>query len=123
VALQVQQVRKFRLTAAHKYHVARIVPPYFPSQTWDERANPICPHHGTDHESGMDRKRVNSGSIRAIGFDERNRTLEIEFSDGRIVQYAGVSAEIHRRLISAPSIVSYFRDNVEESFTAKRIKG
>ena len=71
----------------------------------------------------MDRKKVNSGSIRSIGFDERNRTLEIEFSDGRVVQYAGVSAETHRRLISAPSIVSYFRDNVEESFTAKRIKG
>jgi hypothetical protein len=71
----------------------------------------------------MDRKKVSSGSIRSIGFDERNRLLEIEFSDGKIVQYTGVSAEIHRRLVNAPSIVSYFRDNVEESFTAKRIKG
>jgi KTSC domain len=71
----------------------------------------------------MDRKSVNSGSIRSVGFDERNRILEIEFSDGRVVQYAGVSAETHRRLVNAPSIVSYFRDNVEESFTAKRIKG
>jgi hypothetical protein len=26
-------------------------------------------------------------------------------------------------LMSAPSIVSYFRDNVEESFPAKRVKG
>jgi hypothetical protein len=47
----------------------------------------------------------------------------MEFSDGRVVQYSGVSAEVHRRLMSAPSMVSYFRDNVEESFTAKRVKG
>jgi hypothetical protein len=71
----------------------------------------------------MERKRVNSSSIRSVGYDERSRTLEIEFSDGRIIQYSGVPAEIHRRLVSAPSIVSYFRDNVEESFTAKRVKG
>lgn len=71
----------------------------------------------------MDRKKVSSGSIRSIGYDERNRLLEIEFSDGKVLQYTGVSAEIHRRLVNAPSIVSYFRDNVEESFTAKRIKG
>ena len=70
----------------------------------------------------MDRKKVSSSSIRSIGYDERNRVLEVEFNDGRVNQYSGVSAEVHRRLISAPSIVSYFRDNVEESFTAKRLR-
>ena len=70
----------------------------------------------------MDRKKVSSGSIRSVGYDERNRVLEVEFNDGRINQYSGVSAEVHRRLISAPSIVSYFRDNVEESFPAKRLR-
>jgi KTSC domain-containing protein len=71
----------------------------------------------------MERKKVNSSSIRSVGFDERSRVLEVEFSDGRIIQYSGVSAEIHRRFLSAPSLVSYFRDNIEESFTAKRMKG
>ena len=71
----------------------------------------------------MDRKKVSSSSIRSVGYDERNRVLEVEFNDGRVNQYSGVSAEVHRRLISAPSIVSYFRDNVEESFPAKRLKG
>jgi hypothetical protein len=71
----------------------------------------------------MERKRVSSSSIRSVGYDDRNRVLEVEFSDGRVTQYSGVSAEVHRRLMSAPSIVSYFRDNVEESFTAKRVKG
>jgi KTSC domain-containing protein len=71
----------------------------------------------------MDRKKVSSSSIRSVGYDERNRVLEVEFSDGRVTQYSGVAAEVHRRLMSAPSIVSYFRDNVEESFTAKHVKG
>jgi hypothetical protein len=71
----------------------------------------------------MERKKISSGSIRSIGYDERNRLLEVEFSDGRINQYSGVSAELHRRLMSAPSMVSYFRDNIEEAFTAKRVKG
>ena len=70
----------------------------------------------------MERKKVNSSSIRTVGYDERGRVLEVEFNDGRINQYSGVSPEVHRRLISAPSIVSYFRDNVEESFPAKRLR-
>jgi len=70
----------------------------------------------------MERKKVNSSSIRTIGYDERGRVLEVEFNDGRIIQYSGVSPEVHRRLMSAPSIVSYFRDNVEESFPAKRLR-
>lgn len=71
----------------------------------------------------MERRKVNSSAFRSVGYDERNRVLEMEFSDGRVVQYSGVSAEVHRRLMNAPSMVSYFRDNIEESFTAKRIKG
>ena len=70
----------------------------------------------------MERKKVNSSSIRAVGYDERGRVLEGEFNDGRVNQYTGVSPEVHRRLISAPSIVSYFRDNIEESFPAKRLR-
>ena len=71
----------------------------------------------------MDRKKINSSTIRSIGYDERNRLLEVEFNDGKITQYSGVSAEVHRRLVSAPSTVSYFRDNVEEAFPARRVKG
>jgi hypothetical protein len=71
----------------------------------------------------MDRRKVNSSTIRSVGYDERQRVLEVEFNDGRINQYAGVSAEVHRRLMGAPSIVSYFRDNIEESFSSKRVKG
>lgn len=70
----------------------------------------------------MERKRINSSKIRAAGYDEKSRTLELEFSDGRIVAYAGVSADIYRGLMSAPSPVSYFEDKIAEEFTARRVR-
>ena len=70
----------------------------------------------------MERKRVNASNIRSVGYDARNRVLEIEFSSGSIVQYSGVSEEVHRRLMNAPSPGSYFRDEIEESFTGKRVR-
>lgn len=70
----------------------------------------------------MERKRLNASNIRSAGYDARSRVLEIEFSNGGINQYTGVSEEIYRRLMSAPSPGSYFRDEIEESFTAKRLR-
>ncbi len=70
----------------------------------------------------MERKRVNASNIRSAGYDPRNRVLELEFSSGAIYQYSGVSEEIHRRLMNSPSPGSYFRDEIEESFTAKRLR-
>jgi len=70
----------------------------------------------------MERKRLNASNIRSAGYDARNRTLEVEFSNGGIYQYSGVSEEVHRRLMNAPSPGSYFKDNIEENFPAKRMR-
>lgn len=70
----------------------------------------------------MERKRISSGNIRAVGYDARSRMLEIEFSSGSIVQYSGVSDEVHRRLLNSPSPGSYFRDSIEENFSSKRVR-
>ncbi|HWP90438.1 MAG TPA: KTSC domain-containing protein [Burkholderiales bacterium] len=70
----------------------------------------------------MERKRLNASNIRSAGYDARSRVLEIEFSNGGITQYTGVSEEIYRRLMNAPSPGSYFQDQIEENFTAKRVR-
>jgi len=70
----------------------------------------------------MERKRINASNIRSVGYDPRGRVLEIEFSSGSIVQYSGVSEEVYRRLMNAPSPGSFFHDNVEEDFPAKRLR-
>ena len=70
----------------------------------------------------VERRKVNSGAIRSVGYDPSGQLLEIEFSSGSIVQYSRVGSETHRRLMSAPSMQSYFRDHIEESFSARRVR-
>jgi len=70
----------------------------------------------------LERKRVNSTSLRSVGYDARTQTLEVEFSNGSIVQYERVSPEVYRRFMAAPSPTSYFRDQIEESYTARRVR-
>lgn len=70
----------------------------------------------------MDRKKVNSGSIRSIGYEAASQTLEVELTDGSVWQYSKVPSEVHRRLMAAPSMVSYYRDNIEEEYSRRRLK-
>lgn len=70
----------------------------------------------------MERKRVNASTLRSIGYDATRQLLKIEFSSGAVVQYSGVSAEVHRRFMSAPSPGSFFQDQVEENFPSRRIR-
>lgn len=70
----------------------------------------------------MERKRISSSRIRSAGYDEKTRTLEIEFSDGRVSAYSGVPAEIWRGLMAAPSPVAYFEDRIAEDYAARRIR-
>jgi hypothetical protein len=70
----------------------------------------------------MDMKKVSSGKLRAIGYDTATRTLQVEMDSGSVMQYTGVPAESFRRLSSAGSMWSYFRDSIEEEFPARRVK-
>jgi len=70
----------------------------------------------------VDRKRVNASNIRSVGYDEGRQLLEVEFTSGSIVQYSGVSLEVHRRFLSSPSPGSFFQDQIEENFPSNRIR-
>lgn len=70
----------------------------------------------------MEMKKVSGGKLRAIGYEAATRTLQVEMDSGTVMQYAGVPAESFRRLSSAGSMWSYFRDNIEEEFPARRVK-
>lgn len=69
----------------------------------------------------MEMKRLAGGSLRAAGYNPREQLLVVELTAGTF-QYAGVSPEIWRRFSTASSPWSYFRDNIEEEFPAKRIR-
>jgi len=69
----------------------------------------------------MDMQRLTGGSLRAAGYDERGRKLVIELTSGTY-EYLGVPSEVWRRFAGASSPWSYFRDNIEEEYTAKRLR-
>lgn len=70
----------------------------------------------------IERKPIRRGGIRSAGYDSRARVLEIEFDNGQVLQYTAVGDEIARRLLSSSSPGSYYRDNIEEEFSSRRVK-
>jgi hypothetical protein len=69
----------------------------------------------------MEMKRLSGGNLRAAGYDNARRTLVVELTSGTF-EYSGVSAETARRMLSASSPWSFFRDNIEEEYPAKRVR-
>ena len=67
------------------------------------------------------RKPLKSSKLRAAGYDEASRVMEIEFVNGDVYQYKSVSPELYRQLMASPSPNSFFEDKVEEAFSGKRI--
>ncbi len=69
----------------------------------------------------MTRKPLSSGKLKSAGYDESSRVMEIEFKNGDVFEYKGVSRELYRQLMVSPSPSSFFEDKIDEQFTARRI--
>jgi hypothetical protein len=69
----------------------------------------------------MEMKRINSGKLRAAGYSPRDRVLRVELDDGSLLEYSAVGDEVWRRLSTSGAAWSYYRDNIEEEFTARRV--
>lgn len=68
-------------------------------------------------------KKIHSGKLRAIGYDARKRMLQVQLDDGNTFQYSGVGSDLWQRLSSSAAAWSFYRDNIEEEFTQKRVSG
>jgi KTSC domain len=69
----------------------------------------------------MEMKKINSGKLRAIGYDAGARILQVQLDNGNMLQYSGVGENIWRRLSSSGAAWSYYRDNIEEEFTVQQV--
>ena len=69
----------------------------------------------------MELKKISVGNLRAIGYDAPRRALVVEMSSGTF-EYANVSPEIWRRFSTASSILSFFKDTIEEDYVKRRIR-
>jgi hypothetical protein len=69
----------------------------------------------------MEIRKLNGGNLRGVGYDDRRRVLVVELTSGTF-EYGGVSAETYRLMLAASSPWSFFRDNIDEEYAAKRIR-
>jgi hypothetical protein len=68
----------------------------------------------------MEMKKISSGRLRAIGYDDRARLLRVQMDNGTTLEYSGVGRDIWQRLSTSASPWSYYRDNIEEEFSARQ---
>lgn len=69
----------------------------------------------------MDMIKTHSGKLRAMGYDASKRILRVELENGSALEYANIGESIWRNLKNASAAWSYYRDNIEEEFTANRV--
>ena len=69
----------------------------------------------------MERKPVKSDKVRAVGYDPKSRVLEVQLRDGSVLAYSGVSQEVHRQFMNAPSPTSYYEDKIADEFSSRRL--
>jgi KTSC domain len=49
----------------------------------------------------MKRTPVDSTNLKSVGYDADSKTLEVEFDQGRVYRYFGVSVALHEQLMKA----------------------
>ena len=69
----------------------------------------------------MEMKKINSGRLRAIGYESATRTLQVQLDSGSTLQYRGISEHTWQQFSHSGAAWSFYRDNIEEEFAAKRV--
>ena len=64
---------------------------------------------------------VDSSMANAVGYDEENQVLQIEFASGAIYQYAGVEPEVWEELHDTDSIGKYYNAEIKGNYECDRI--
>jgi len=61
----------------------------------------------------MTRTKVKSSMLNSLSHDSDTGILEIEFSNGKVAQYEGVSHREYMEMLSAPSIGKHFNNYIK----------
>lgn len=64
---------------------------------------------------------VNSNAIHAIGYDPKNRQLEVIFTGGGIYLFENVPHDVFVQFLRSPSKGSFFRRRIQGRFRQERL--
>ena len=65
----------------------------------------------------MKRINVKSSNIISIGYDEKEKILEVEFIKGRVHKYYDVPKEIYEQALRAPSIGMFIWSSIRGRYS------
>jgi hypothetical protein len=63
-----------------------------------------------------------SSDCPSSAYGPQTQVLEVEFTNGRIMSYRSVSAEVYRQFVNAPSPVSFFEDKIAENYPETEVR-
>jgi hypothetical protein len=69
----------------------------------------------------MKRQAVESTTMRSVGYETKNKVLEIEFESGVIYQYLEVPRMVAEALLSAESKGRYFNGEIRDHYESVRM--
>ena len=69
----------------------------------------------------MKRTWVSSTSINRVGYDQKTRTLEVEFRNGRAYQYLGLPPQVYHELMQADSKGRFINFIIKKNYPYLRI--
>jgi hypothetical protein len=69
----------------------------------------------------MNRERVASSNIVAIGYDEPSQTLEVEFMNGAVYQYYNVAQALFDQLMQAASKGQFLAYQIKSVYPYSRV--
>lgn len=106
------QVYRDGLRYSKRYNVSTESQPYW--YVWSMG-------HYTPATEDFDYVSVNSSNIYNVGYDKKEKTLEVEFKSGSVYQYKGVSKKVFEELVHALSVGRYFHQYIRDSYEYTRV--
>ncbi len=70
----------------------------------------------------MERQRVDSSSVRSVGYDGESHTLEVEFRNGGVYDYLDVPEAEARRLRRADSLGRYLNTRIKPRYRVRKVR-
>ena len=65
---------------------------------------------------------LNSTALTAVSFSPESHVLEVEFRNGLIYEYLGVSCSLYEQLLAAPSKGAFLVHSIRNRFPHRRVE-
>ncbi len=70
----------------------------------------------------MRRTPVTSTTLRSVGYNEKDKILQLEFTSGEVYEYDKVPISTYKKLMKAGSLGRFFNDEIKDIYTFCQLK-